>query len=273
MKTERGLKKFYPLSLLAAALCLFSYSGIRAAAGEPNPSHQLYGDVLRLYVKDGLVDYGGLKSSSKDLDAYLKYTASVTREEFDTWNEARQLAFLINLYNAQTLNLVIEHYPVAGIKEIYSESSGPWEKPVVSLFGKDISLNDLENEYIRKNYNEPRIHFALMCAAKGCPPLLDEPFTALELDAQLESQTRRFLADSEKNSIDTENKVIHLSPVFDWFGEDFSAKSGSVRDFLRPYYGSINLEGYRIEYTNYDWSLNDTASQHKSRSFRQSLPE
>lgn len=261
MKTEIGLKRFYPLSLIALTLSLFIYSGIRTAAGEFDRSHALYGNVLRSHVKDGLVDYAGIKSSPDDLTAYLAQTAVVSKEEFYNWDENEQLSFLINLYNARTLELIIDNYPVGGIKEIASDSKGPWEKAVVLLFGDNVSLNDLENEYIRKNYREPRIHFALVCAAKGCPPLFGVPYTARELETQLELQTRGFLADSGKNSIDTEKKVIRLSPIFDWFGEDFSAESGSARNFVRPYYGGLNIEEYGIEYTSYDWSLNDSGSQ------------
>ncbi len=261
MRTESGLKKFYPFSLLAVMLYLFIYSGIYAAAGEFDRSHALYGNVLRLYVKNGLVDYTGIKSNPADLKTYLKETSRVSKEEFDNWPANEQLSFLINLYNARTLELIIDNYPVDSIKEIASDSKGPWEEPVVLLFGDKVSLNNLENDYIRKNHKEPRIHFALVCAARGCPPLLGVPYTTRELDTQLESQTRRFLSDSGKNSVDTEKKVIRLSPIFDWFSEDFSAKSGSVLEFVKPYYGDINIEGYRVEYTIYDWSLNDLASQ------------
>ncbi|MGB3727836.1 MAG: DUF547 domain-containing protein [Thermodesulfobacteriota bacterium] len=221
------------------------------------PPDQLYKNVLQTYIQDGLVDYAGLKSNPEDLKLYLKQTSVVTKENFDEWTKDEQLAFLINLYNAQSLALVVENYPVKSIKDIATDTGGAWKLPIVNLFGELITLDALENEVIRKNYPDPRVHFALVCAALGCPDLINTPYEAKALDTQLEEQTKTFLMDSDKNSIDINQKILMLSPIFDWFKEDFSAKSGSVIEFVNPYYDNKTNKEFKIEYTNYDWSLND----------------
>ncbi len=235
---------------------ILAISNLGYTATQDKPD-QLYGKVLDNFVQEGLVDYSGLKSNPKDLNQYLEQTSGVTRETFEGWSKNEQLAFLINLYNAQMLDLIADNYPVKSIKDIASDSGGPWEQPIVTLFGEQITLDALENEVIRKNYTDPRVHFALVCAALGCPALINTPYQAAELEKQLDQQTKAFLMDTDKNSIDTEQRILRLSPIFDWFKEDFSAKSGSVLEFVNPYFGNQANNEYKVEYTNYDWSLND----------------
>ena len=219
--------------------------------------------VLKKHVKEGLVDYSGLKSSPGQLNEFLDKTSSVTRQSFNRWDKNKQLAFLINLYNASTLALVQENYPVKSIKDIAGSAGGPWEQPVVNLFGENITLNSLESEVIRKNYQEPRVHFALVCAALGCPVLINKPYEPQILDEQLELQTQAFLGDITKNSIDVNKELIMLSPIFSWYKEDFIAVSGSVIGFVNPYFGNQANTGFAIEYTEYDWTLNDLQSGSK----------
>ena len=239
---------------------LIPLSILQVRAATIDQSTQIYSKVLTSYVQDGLVNYSGLKSNPQDLNEYLEQTSQVTKEEFNKWSKNEQLTFLINLYNAQTLDLIADNYPVMSIKDIASDSGGPWEQPVVTLFGEKITLNALEHEVIRKKYPEAKVHFALVCAALGCPALINTPYQAENLDTQLDEQTKVFLLDSDKNSIDTSKKVLQLSPIFDWFKEDFIKQSGSVIAFVNPYFGNKISQAYMIEYTNYDWSLNDQAS-------------
>ena len=222
-------------------------------------THQGLTTVLGEYVIEGSVDYKGLKTDPSGLKQYLTQTSSVTKNEFNNWSKNDQLAFLINVYNAETLDLIIENYPVKSIKDIDKDSGGPWEQPYVDLFGDKITLNALEHEVIRVEYPEPRVHFALVCAAKGCPVLIKEAYTGTNLENQLETQTKIFLSDSDKNSIDTENKLLQLSPLFDWFSEDFIKQSGSVIDYVNPYFGGKAAPDFKIEYTFYDWDLNDNS--------------
>ena len=251
----------YILIFISALIFTFIISSTSAISLEE--SNQLYENVLKLHVKDGLVDYAGIKSNPKDLDNYLSKTSLVTKEEFNNWNKDEQLAFLINLYNAQTLDLVADNYPVKSIKDIASDKGGPWEQPVVSLFGERISLNALEHEVIRPNYPDARVHFALVCAALGCPVLINTPYQADILEKQLSEQTKVFMTDKNKNSIDTNKQVLQLSPIFDWFKEDFIKQSGSLIAFVNPYFNNQANTKYKIEYTNYDWSLNDLAAKKK----------
>jgi len=241
-------------------LSLVIWTVSEASSSAFDDSYGTYGKVLSLCVRDGLVDYRGLKSDPGDLEAYLESTAKVTRKDFESWPEYEQLAFLINLYNARTLELIVDNYPVKSIRDIGSGGKGPWDEPVVALFGETITLNSLEHGIIRKNYKEPRIHFALVCAAVGCPPLLDEPYLADKLDNQLEARTKEFLSDPKKNSVDRGNKIIRLSPLFEWYAEDFKAEAGSVPGFLKKYYENEPFKGYIIVYTDYDWSLNDISA-------------
>lgn len=225
-------------------------------------SHSTYSIVFNMYVKDGLVDYSSLKSNPKQLDLYLSQLSSVTEGDFKQWTREKQLAYLINLYNAQILRLIIDHYPIKSIKDI----GDPWDHNIVSLFGNKITLNALEHEIIRRNYDEPRVHFALVCAAMGCPKLPEQPFIASKLSMQLDEQERNFLAESDKNSFDFKSQTIYLSKIFQWFQEDFVKKRGSVIAFIKPYLSpqvSSRLDegNFKIIYTNYDWSLNDVSSK------------
>jgi len=247
--------------LTIISFCLISIGTLTQTTYADNLSNEQYANVLGTYVEDGLVDYAGLKSDPEDLNNYLSQTSSVSKETFDGWTESEQLAFLINLYNAQTLDLIIGNYPVKSIKDIAKKSGGPWEQPIVNLFGDKITLNALEHEIIRKNYPEPRVHFALVCAAMGCPVLIDQAYNASTLDEQLEEQTKIFLLNKEKNSINIKQKTLMLSPIFDWFKQDFITKSGSVIEFVNPYFDNQANKKFKIKYTHYDWSLNDQASK------------
>ena len=151
-------------------------------------------DHLGISISNGQVDYMGLKADPKALDRYLTTLATVSGVQLQSWTESQQLAFFINLYNASTLRLILDNYPVKSIKDIGSLFTGPWDQPAVRLFGKTVTLNTLEHALLRKQYHEPRLHMALVCAAKGCPPLRSEAYTAERLNEQLDAQARTYLA-------------------------------------------------------------------------------
>jgi len=230
--------------------------------------------LLKRYVADDRVDYKGLKVDIHALDRYLDSTDGVSEAVFNAWAASERLAFLINLYNAATLKLILDHYPITSIKKIGNFFKGPWDQPVVRLFGETITLDNLEHDIIRKEYNEPRIHMALVCAAKGCPPLRREAYVAEKLDAQLEGQSRRFLASPAGLRIDRGRKVAYFSSIFKWYGKDFveaylpsSAFTGldkterAVANFCSRYLPESDRDylkagGYSVKYLDYDWSLN-----------------
>lgn len=245
-----------------AALFL-AFSLLTGSAHAFDHSHAALTGILKKVVSDKLVDYESLKEDPAALNAYLGSLAAVPKSEFDSWSESQQLAFLINLYNAATLDLIVDHYPVTSIKKIGNVFKGPWKQEGVDLFGEKTTLDHVEHGIIRQQHDDPRVHFALVCAALGCPPLREEAFTAATLNAQLDDQGRIFLNNSGKNRVDAEAGVLYLSPIFDWFAGDFTKGGESIAEWVAPYFGSKSDRAaaaggkLTVKYTDYDWSLND----------------
>jgi hypothetical protein len=245
------------------------------AAADFDHSHSAYDAVLKAHVAEGRVDYRALKAAPQALNDYLAELAQVPEQQFRKWSKEQQLAYYFNLYNAATLKLIVDHYPVKSIKDIGSLFKGPWDQPVVRLFGKTITLNELEHGILRKDYHEPRLHLALVCAAKGCPPLRDEAYTAEQLDKQLDDQARTYLGSSKGLRIDRGKREVQVSAIFKWYGDDFVGKytpssgfSGlgkterAVASFCSKYVSDtdrryLEAGGYDLEYLDYDWSLNE----------------
>lgn len=270
------MRAFVRSFLLHALSALLFVSIPPRAASDQNFDHtySVYDNILKTHVVDGRVNYRGLENDSKQLGIFLDSAAKISKEQFRHWSEAEQLALLINLYNAATMQLIIDHYPVKSIKDIGGFFKGPWSLKVVRLFGDTITLDNLEHDIIRKRYNEPRIHMALVCAAKSCPPLRSEPYTAEKLNDQLDDQSRRFFSSPAGLAIDQKARVIYFSSIFKWYGEDFvgkfSPKDGfkgldeterAVAHFVGLYIDPaekafLSAGGYKIRYLDYDWSLN-----------------
>ncbi len=228
--------------------------------------------LLKQHVADGWVNYTALKAAPQPLNAYLDTLAAVAEADFKAWPEKTRLAFLINLYNAATLKLIVDHYPVASIKKIGGLfnfgglGDGPWAQKVVRLFGRVTTLDHVEHGIIRKEYAEARVHFALVCAAVGCPPLRAEAWTGEKLESQLQEQGRIFLGQAVNNRVELKTNTLYLSPIFKWFAGDFETAAGSVEKFVTPFFpetarGALAAGGFKIRYTDYDWSLNDAAKK------------
>ena len=210
------------------------------------PSHAAFDALLRRYVSpSGAVDYRGLKTEHAALESYLQTLSADTPT--DDWTRDEALAYWINAYNAATLDLVLDNYPLASIKDL--DGGNPWDVKRVRLGDKTYSLNGIENDVIRPRFREPRIHFAVNCAAKGCPPLRNEAYTAERLDAQLREQTREFLRDDAYNRVAGDR--VTLSPIFDWYGADF----GDVAAYVSRYRDDVAADS-EVVYGTYDWSLN-----------------
>lgn len=217
--------------------------------------HSRFDSILKQYVdSSGMVDYSSLKTNRTELDTYLKTTGAVSKSTFDGWGKDEQLAFLINVYNAETLQYIIDSHPIASIKELGGIFSTAWDKENVVFLGETVSLDHIEHKVIRPTYGEPRIHFALVCAAKGCPPLRSEAYTAMKLEGQLESQAKVFLNETSKNRL--EEGTLYLSMIFEWFGYDFKGDGQTVSGYVDPYIEGATV-GADIEWTEYDWSLNE----------------
>ncbi len=232
--------------------------------------HSVFDGLLAKHVKpiDGSsqVDYDGFAADRSILKTYIASLAKVSRPEFDAWPLDHQLAFLINAYNANTIELILTRYP--DIKSIRNIKS-PWKQKFVSLFGDKVSLDNIEHDMIRGSdrYNDPRIHFAVNCASIGCPPLLNAAFVGEKLEKQLEDSTRKFLNDQSRNYWDGD--VLYVSNIFKWYRKDFGKGwrgAQNLSHFLSLYPEALNLNDaqqsalrngrVRIKHTSYDWKLN-----------------
>ncbi len=249
------------------ALMLIFAVRIASAAEDFDASHARYDAVLKQTVKNARVDYAALKAHPEELNGYLDELAKVPAAAFKKWPEADRLACLINLYNAATLQLILEHYPLRSIRSIGTLPGAAWREVRVRFGGQILSLDHLENKIIRVEYREPRIHFALVCAALGCPPLRSEAYVGARLGRQLDDQARQFLGESAKNHFEAATSTLFLSPIFQWYDEDFTKSAGSVAAYVKPYLPKAQSEAMAasrqvtVRFTKYDWALNDSASR------------
>tara|TARA_Y100000385_G_scaffold280419_1_gene331600 strand:- start:2548 stop:3531 length:984 start_codon:yes stop_codon:yes gene_type:complete len=212
-------------------------------------SYEKLNTFLTKYVTySGKVNYSSIKTNKSQLNDII--------EEFEEnypesdWSYTQKLTYWINAYNVYTIKLVTDNYPTSSITKITAK---PWHKKFIKLGGKTYSLNNIENDIVRKQFKEPRIHFALNCASKSCPVLLNKAYTPAKLYGQLTSQTKRFLSDYSKN--DFSGKTIKISKIFDWYGEDFRKNGNTVIDFFNKY-RSEQLSDPKISYLEYSWDLN-----------------
>lgn len=217
------------------------------------------------------VDYAGFARERATLNRYVKDLGAVRRSDYDLWNWPQRQAFLINAYNAATLQLVLTKYPeLDSIKDLGGLFSSPWKHAFIPLLGSTRSLDDIEHRLLRgaPEYRDPRIHFAVNCASIGCPALRPEAFTAATLEAQLHDQTQRFLRDRGRNRLRVSTPLaLEVSSIFNWYGRDF-ASAGGVTAFVAAYGDAIGATRAqvatlrtgttRLKFLPYDWSLNDT---------------
>lgn len=243
-----------------------------------------YAYVLKTYVDDrGMVNYKGLKADREKLDAFVRAMEQLDPAVYGRWSEKHKIAFWINAYNALILKTIIDNYPITPSffklavfpRHSIWHISGVWDDIKHPIMGRPMSLNAIEHETLRKDFNEPRLHASIVCAAMSCPPLRDEPFTGKRLEAQLEDQARRFVANPQNFRIDRTRRRVELSSIFRWFGEDFVATYGTderfnghgeavraVLSFVSRHLGAedrryLDTQQYSTHYTDYDWSLNE----------------
>ena len=213
--------------------------------------HQLWDELLEKYVSNnGNVDYKSFKTDHKKLLDYIYVlNLALSNESFKSFSKEEKLAYWINAYNAMTVDLILRNYPVKSIKDI----KNPWEQRLWKLGEKWYNLNDIEHQILRK-MNEPRIHFAIVCASVSCPKLLNGAYTFENLETQLTKATKQFLSDSERNSI-LEND-LKLSKIFQWFSKNFK-QNGSLIDFLNEYSEVKISNNAKISFKDYNWDLNE----------------
>ena len=252
---------------------------IHAPAAFGEFDHSLWDLLLSKHVivsEDGLstaVDYTSLGSNREPLALYLDQASRISRTTFDAWETPEQLAFLINLYNAATVELILDNRKSAdslmSIRDIGTLFTSAWELERVALFGERVTLDAIEHDMIRGwgRYNEPRIHFAVNCAAVGCPALRAEAYTGAKLNAQLDDAARTFLSDRSRNYFD--GNRLYLSSIFKWYREDFErgwGGSNALGEFVARYSSELGLNAeqadalakgdMRIRFLRYDWGLN-----------------
>lgn len=272
-------------AFLAAGLCaalLFSGVGCSGAsvdaveaggdvAAPASFNHGAFDALLKEYVSnEGLVDYARLAEDQDEaLRPYLQELAATDPQNLD---EDERLAFWINAYNALALKLVLDHYPVGGIRKIKPSGlpfipkvNSPFKIKVSEVGGRMRTLDEIEHAIIREEFDEPRIHFAVVCAAVSCPRLRREAYTGVALNGQLDDQARTFLGTEAKNAIPAGEDAIRVSKIFDWFEGDFGGSKAAVQRFLAPYFAGevrqrLEDAAYDVGYTDYDWALNDQAS-------------
>ena len=284
MNETRDQKSKKSLLIVAIAMCAIFVADDVPATAESTFDYAAYSRVLAKYVDDnGMVAYGALKADRRDLDAFSKSLGNLSPQVFEKWSEPEKIAFWINAYNALTLKAIIDHYPIESSfiaslrfpKNSIRQISGVWNKLQFKVMGRGMTLDEIEHSRLRRDFNEPRIHVALVCAAIGCPLLRNEPFIAATLDEQLDDQTSRFLGNQSKFRINRSEGNVYVSSIFSWFGDDFVRTYGAdkkfeghkdseraVLNFISKYLKASDAEylrsgDYDIEYLDYDWTLNE----------------
>lgn len=252
----------------------------RPPAAQPRPAqdapvrafdhtHAAWTSVLDAHVQGDRFDYAALARDRGPLDAYLAELATVTRAQLEAWTRAQRYAFWINAYNAFTVHLIVDAYPVASIKDLGSMLSPVWKKRFIPLGaldpdgeGQALSLDVVEHGILRPRFEDARVHAAVNCASESCPPLRNEAFVAERLDEQLDEQVRAWLADPRRNRYDRASEELRVSAIFDWFEDDFERDAGSVSAWIARYAPAAEAAWIRaaddldVEFLDYSWELN-----------------
>ncbi len=232
-------------------------------------AHGLFTAILRDYVSDGRVNYKDLCQDER-LQAYIEQLAATNPDTITT--EKAKLAFWINAYNAYTLKVICDHYPVKSINDLHTGGliigtllkRTIWDKPFVIINNTKTTLNTIEHKIIRRRFRDPRIHFALVCAAQSCPPLRSEAYEGTRLDEQLDDQGKKFFSQKSKNYFELDKMTAHLSKILDWYGKDFGNNKEEVLLYIARFLSDdlaaaikTNPKKWKIKYTKYDWNLNE----------------
>ncbi|MGK0367121.1 MAG: hypothetical protein ACI9QD_000255 [Thermoproteota archaeon] len=253
------LKLMLLLLLLLSSISSFAF----------DHSYSDFDTFLKQYVHpfeySSKVDYKKIKTQTIKIDLISNFFEKLTAKEYKSFTKDQKLTYWINAYNFFTIKLVAKNYPVESIKDIRKILSGaftPWKIDFINILGKEISLDRIEHKIIRKKFKEPRVHFALVCASGGCPPLMNFAFTAKKLEEQLKHVSQNFILDTNKNLL--KRDTIMLSKIFKWYGNDFNKKYKSALHFIAQIITKdtgiqkrITTEKIKVDYLDYDWKLND----------------
>ena len=247
--------------LLALPVLLAPATPVQSACGAVDPEHAAWTSILARRVADGRVDYAALQREDRGaLDAYLASLSGTCADDYARWTTPAKIAFWLNAYNAFTVQLILDNYPISSIRKIGFLPLAAFRErfiPMPGLKGGTISLDDIEHGTLRAAFEEPRIHFALVCASVSCPALRAQAYRGADLDAQLDDQARGFLGDPARNLFDVAAQTLFLSAIFDWFNDDFVAAAGSVPAYVAPFMAVAPGPDVKVEFLDYDWQLND----------------
>jgi len=247
--------KTAPLFTVIGFYLLFSLAGGMSWAETSTKLHGTYAGLLKNYVSSGWVDYKGFQTNEAVLDQYLDRLAEV---DASTLSSPDRFAFYINAYNAWTIKLILSGYPgIKSIKDLGNLYKSPWKKKFVRIDGTITTLDYIEHDVLRPQFKDPRVHFAINCAALSCPPLLSEPYHGGRLDRQLDEAARAFINNPKRNYI--KKSKLYVSKIFKWFKDDFN---DDIIGFFNKYAeGDLKKEltaekKIKLKYLAYDWSLN-----------------
>lgn len=259
------MKRVFYISLVLFSN-IFSYSCDKEVAKVEKVS--LHFDVTEIdnffkkYVADGKVKYEEAKHDNA-LNTYIGQIKNFEPYSIEDVNE--RLAFWINAYNAFTIKLVLDYYPIESILDIESQTGvSPWSINFIEMAGgRKFSLDEIEKKIIIKKYKDPRIHYVLVCAAESCPVLISKAYTIENLNELFDTQASFFLNDKSKNRINSEDKTIELSTIYKWYKSDFTDKDSTVINHIKKYINETdkdfisknNVE--EINYLDYSWKLNE----------------
>ena len=263
----------------AAALTVAASFAVPAQAQSFDHSHAAWTSLLKKHVvlldggKGSQIRYAGVLADHASLKAYLAQLSSVSAAAFDGYSKPQQMAFLINAYNAYTVELILTKYPkLESIRDLGSFTTKPWGIKNIPLLGTTMTLDNIEHDTLRAKgrFDDPRVHFAVNCASVGCPMLREEAFVAERLEAQLEEQALRFMSDRSRNRFNASSGKLELSKIFDWYGGDFKLGHkgiASLPAFAAKYAVQLTdvaadrerIKGkdLAVSFLDYDWKLND----------------
>ena len=233
------------MTKISTFICIFSFVAIQAQTS-------VFNRLLQKNVdKTGRVDYQSLKNNEILLDNYLTYIQN--NEPTKDWSSNKKKAFWINTYNAYTIKIILNNYPLKSIRDIKIDGKTAWKIPFVKVGQKRYTLDQIEHEILRKKFNDPRIHVGINCASISCPRLLNFAFTEDNIASVLDNLMKEFINDTTRNKISKNN--VALSEIFNWFSKDF-IKNGTIISYLNTYAAIKISEKASIKYLTYDWSLN-----------------
>lgn len=246
--------RFYHLLFVIGIIWFIQSCKVSDYQSDARPvTHELWDSLVREHVTEsGLVDYEGFIADSNRLNQYLDLLSRHHPND-EHWSRDERLAYWINAYNAFTVKLIVDHYPVKSIKDIKNGIpfvNTVWDIKFIKIEGREYDLNNIEHGIIRPKFDEPRIHMAVNCAAISCPKLQNEAYTAEKLDAQLDQASREFLSNEDKNVITPDQ--LKLSKIFSWYRGDFD----SVIEFVDQHTETDINENPEVEYLDYNWALN-----------------